>query len=56
MPPGKLLTVAGSLGIIVLSVREVAEILTWLCARPYGRNAAANRARRAVAAVTGAAR
>jgi predicted site-specific integrase-resolvase len=36
-------------------VRDVTEILTSLCARLYGRRAAANRARRAVAAVTGAA-
>ena len=33
-------------------VREVTEILTSLCARRYGRRAAANRAARAVAAVT----
>lgn len=33
-------------------VRDVTEILTSLCARLYGRRAAANRARRAVAAVT----
>jgi predicted site-specific integrase-resolvase len=33
-------------------VRDVTEILTWLCARLYGRRAAANRAARAVAAVT----
>lgn len=31
-------------------VRDVTEILTWLCARLYGRRAAANRARRAVEA------
>jgi predicted site-specific integrase-resolvase len=36
-------------------VRDVTEILTSLCARLYGRRAAANRARRAVEAVTGAA-
>ena len=36
-------------------VRDVTEILTSLCARLYGRRAAADRARRAVAAVTGAA-
>lgn len=36
-------------------VRDVTEILTSLCARLYGRRAAANRARRAVAAVTGVA-
>jgi predicted site-specific integrase-resolvase len=29
-------------------VRDVSEILTWLCARLYGRRAAANRAARAV--------
>ena len=34
-------------------VRDVTEILTSLCARLYGRRAAANRAARAVAAVTG---
>ncbi|GGK72829.1 IS607 family transposase [Sphaerisporangium melleum] len=33
-------------------VQDVTEILTWLCARLYGRRAAANRARRAVAAAT----
>ena len=34
-------------------VRDVTEILTSLCARLYGRRAAANRAKRAVEAVTG---
>jgi predicted site-specific integrase-resolvase len=34
-------------------VRDVTEILTSLCARLYGRRAAANRARRAVEAATG---
>jgi predicted site-specific integrase-resolvase len=34
-------------------VRDVTEILTSLCARLYGRRAAANRAQRAVAAATG---
>jgi predicted site-specific integrase-resolvase len=34
-------------------VRDVTEILTSLCARLYGQRAAANRARRAVEAVTG---
>jgi predicted site-specific integrase-resolvase len=34
-------------------VRDVTEILTSLCARLYGRRAAANRAERGVAAVTG---
>ena len=33
-------------------VRDVTEILTWLCARLYGRRAAANRAARAVAVAT----
>jgi len=33
-------------------VREVAEILTSLCARRYGRRGAADRARRGVEAVT----
>ena len=51
MPPGRLLAVAGSLGIIVLSEREVTEILTWL----YSRSPAADRARLAVAAMAGAA-
>jgi predicted site-specific integrase-resolvase len=37
-------------------VRDVTEILTSLCARLYGRRAAANRAARAIAAVTGDAR
>ncbi len=36
-------------------VRDVTEILTSLCARLYGRRAAANRARRAVDLATGAA-
>jgi predicted site-specific integrase-resolvase len=36
-------------------VRDVTEILTSLCARLYGRRAAANRARRAVEAATGVA-
>jgi predicted site-specific integrase-resolvase len=35
-------------------VRDVTEILTSLCARLYGRRAAANRARRAIDAATGA--
>ena len=34
-------------------VRDVTEILTSLCARLYGRRAAANRAARAVEAITG---
>lgn len=34
-------------------VRDVTQILTSLCARLYGRRAAANRASRAVAAATG---
>jgi predicted site-specific integrase-resolvase len=33
-------------------VRDVTEILTSLCARLYGRRAAANRARRAIDAAT----
>jgi predicted site-specific integrase-resolvase len=37
-------------------VRDVTEILTSLCARLYGRRSAANRARKAVEAVTGDAR
>ena len=36
----------------VTLVRDVTEILTSLCARLYGRRAAANRAQRAVDAVT----
>jgi predicted site-specific integrase-resolvase len=36
-------------------VRDVTEILTSLCARLYGRRAAANRAKRAVDAIAGAA-
>jgi predicted site-specific integrase-resolvase len=36
-------------------VRDVTEILTSLCARLYGRRAAADRARRAVEAITGSA-
>ncbi|ABW10143.1 Resolvase domain [Parafrankia sp. EAN1pec] len=36
-------------------VRDITEILTSMCARLYGRRAAANRARRAVAAATEAA-
>ncbi|HEY7814301.1 MAG TPA: recombinase family protein, partial [Nakamurella sp.] len=34
-------------------VRDVTEVLTSLCARLYGRRAAATRVRRAVAAATG---
>jgi predicted site-specific integrase-resolvase len=34
-------------------VRDMTEILTSFCARLYGERAAANRAARAVAAVTG---
>jgi predicted site-specific integrase-resolvase len=34
-------------------VGDVTEILTWLCARLYGRRGAADRARRAVEAATG---
>jgi predicted site-specific integrase-resolvase len=34
-------------------VRDVSEILTSLCARLYGKRAAANRAARAVACATG---
>jgi predicted site-specific integrase-resolvase len=36
-------------------VRDVTEILTSLCARLYGRRAAANRAERGIAAITGGA-
>ena len=36
-------------------VRDVTEILTSLCARLYGRRAAANRAARGIAAITGGA-
>jgi putative resolvase len=34
-------------------VRDITEVLTWMCARLYGRRAAKNRAARAVAVVTG---
>jgi predicted site-specific integrase-resolvase len=34
-------------------VRDVTEVLTWLCARRYGRRAAASRAARGIAAITG---
>ncbi|MFF4985679.1 IS607 family transposase [Streptosporangium saharense] len=49
---GRRLLVADSSEIDDDLVRDVTEILTSLCARLYGRRAAANRARRAVAAVT----
>jgi len=50
---GRRLLVADPSGIDDDLVRDVTEILTSLCARLYGRRAAANRARRAVEAVTG---
>jgi putative resolvase len=34
-------------------VRDITEVLTWMCARLYGRRAAKNRAARAVAVATG---
>ncbi len=43
---------AGPAGVDDDLVRDVTEILTGLCARLYGRRAAANRASRAVAAAT----
>ena len=47
------LLVAGPSGADGDLVRGVTGILTWLCARLYGRRAAASRAARAVSAVTG---
>jgi predicted site-specific integrase-resolvase len=47
--------VVGVVGVDDDLVRDVTEILTSLCARLYGRRAAANRARRAIDAVTAAA-
>ncbi len=50
---GRRLLVVDPSGVDDDLVRDVTEILTWLCARLYGRRAAANRARRAVDACTG---
>ncbi len=50
---GRRLLVVDPAGVDDDLVRDVTEILTSLCARLYGRRAAANRARRAVDAVTG---
>jgi putative resolvase len=49
---GRRLLVADPAGVDDDLVRDVTEILTSLCARLYGRRAAANRASRAVAAAT----
>ena len=49
---GRRLLVAGPAEVDDDLVRDVTEILTSLCARLYGKRAAANRAARAVAAVT----
>jgi predicted site-specific integrase-resolvase len=49
---GRRLLVADSAEVDDDLVRDVTEILTSLCARLYGRRAAANRASRAVAAAT----
>lgn len=50
---GRRLLVAGPSEVDDDLVRDVTEILTSLCARLYGRRAAANRAARGIAAVTG---
>jgi predicted site-specific integrase-resolvase len=50
---GRRLLVAGLSEVDDDLVRDVREVLTSLCARLYGRRAAANRAARAVEAVTG---
>jgi putative resolvase len=34
-------------------VRDITEVLTWMCARLYGQRAAKNRAARAIAVATG---
>ena len=49
---GRRLLVVDPAGVDDDLVRDVTEILTSLCARLYGRRAAANRAARAVAAIT----
>ena len=49
---GRRLLVADPAGVDDDLVRDVTEILTSLCARLYGRRAAANRAARAVSALT----
>jgi predicted site-specific integrase-resolvase len=49
---GRRLLVVDAAGVDDDLVRDVTEILTSLCARLYGRRGAANRARRAVEAVT----
>jgi putative resolvase len=49
---GRRLMVVDPAGVDEDLVRDVTEILTSLCARRYGRRAAANRASRAVAAAT----
>lgn len=50
---GRRLLVVDPSGVDDDLVRDVTEVLTSLCARLYGRRAAANRVRRAVAAATG---
>src|SRR5258707_7556696 len=50
---GRRLLVVDPAGVDDDLVRDVTEILTSLCARRYGRRAAADRARRAVNAATG---
>ena len=50
---GRRLLVVDPAGVDDDLVRDVTEILTSLCARRYGRRAAANRAARAVAALRG---
>jgi predicted site-specific integrase-resolvase len=52
---GRRLLVADPYGVDDDLVRDVTEILTSLCARLYGRRAAADRAARAVEAITGGA-
>jgi predicted site-specific integrase-resolvase len=49
---GRRLLVVDPAGVDDDLVRDVAEVLTSLCARLYGRRAAADRARRAVEAAT----
>ena len=51
-PSGRRLLVAGPAEVDGDLVRDVTEILTSLCARLYGQRAAANRAARAVSALT----
>ncbi len=53
---GRLLLGVDAAGVDDDLVRDVTEILTSLCARLYGRGAAANRAARAMTVITGDAR